>query len=102
MPNALQVLVPAVLVVTALAALALYRWRQHVRTRRVGLRVNEYLVARCGTLPTSLHVDCSNDPLWPVLVAFVDPRTGVRHRLRFDCCGPHSALSLISEKADER
>jgi|SRR5579884_2160382 len=102
MPNELRLLTAAVLAVTALVVFALSRRRQRLRARRVGLRVNEYLLARCGTLPTSLNINCSIDPLWPVVVAFVDPRTGARHRLRFDCCGPHAALSLVSEKEDER
>ena len=44
---------------------------------------------------------CSDDPLWPVLVTFTDPRTGLRQRLQFDYRGAGSPLALLSEKEDQ-
>ncbi len=89
------------LVFTALAAFTAYRWRQRRRVFRVKEWVNGYLRTRYGELPDRLDINCSDDPLWPVLVAFDLPRTGVRHRLRFACHGP-SSLSLLAEKEDAR
>lgn len=89
------------LVFIALAAFAAYRWRQRRRVLRVKEWVKAYLVTRYGELPGSLDINCSDDPLWPVLVGFDLPRTGARHRLRFSCRGP-SSLSLLSEKEDAR
>jgi hypothetical protein len=100
--GSVQVLVwAAVLATAALAVIAVYRWRQRKRARQVGDRVEEYLSARYGAVPGDLNVNCSDDPLWPVLVSFHDPRTGNRHRLQFACPGPASTLSFLSEKEDE-
>src|SRR4051794_17405687 len=85
-------------VAAALAAFAGYRWRMRRRVRRVEGWVREYLVGRYGRLPGDLHIDCSDDELWPVLVAFDDPRTGTRHRLRFACLGPLSTCSLLGDE----
>ena len=38
----------------------------------------------------------------PVLVDFSSPRTGARHRLRFDCPGAGSSLALLSEEVESR
>jgi hypothetical protein len=88
----------AVLGVTALAAFALYRWRQQKHVRQVEKWVRDYLLVRYGGLPNHLDINCSDDPLWPVLVAFDNPRTGIQHRLRFACPGPESTFSLLSEE----
>jgi hypothetical protein len=48
-----------------------------------------------------LNVNCSDDPLWPVLVSFDDPRTGIRHRLQFACSGQQSTFSLRAETEDK-
>lgn len=85
------------LVFAALAAFALYRWRQRRRACEVKRRVEEYLLARYGAVPPGVDVNCSNDPLWPVLVDFDHLRTGARHRLQFHCGPPASPLSLTSE-----
>ena len=90
----------AALVVVALAVFAVYRWRQRQRVRRVDGWVRDYLAGRYGKLPNGLNVNCSDDTLWPVLVAFGDPLTGARRRLRFDCAGPRSTFSLLSETED--
>jgi hypothetical protein len=90
----------AALLFATLAAVTLYRWRQRKRVRHVAGRVKEYLSARYGELPGHLNINCSDDLLWPVLVAFDSPRTGVRHRLQFDWRGPAADLVLLSEQED--
>ena len=90
------------MVLVALAAFASYRWQQRKRVRSVEGRVREYLVSRYGGLPDRLDINCSEDPLWPVLVSFDDPRTGTRSRLQFSCAGPASALCLLLEKEEGR
>jgi hypothetical protein len=101
--NSVQVLVwAAVLAPAALAVIAAYRWRQRKRALQVGDRVREFLSARYGEVPGGLNVNCSDDPLWPVLVSFQNPHTGSRHRLQFACPGPASTLSFLSEKEEER
>jgi hypothetical protein len=90
------------LALAALAAFALYRWRQRQRVRRVETWVKDYLVARYGVLPNDLNINCSDDTLWPVLVAFDGPRAGSRHSLQFACPGRPSTFSLLSEKEDRR
>jgi len=88
--------------VAALVAYAIYRWRQRRRVRRVERWVKEYLSGRYGELPIPLHINCSDDRLWPVLVAFDSPHTGARHRLQFACPGAGSFLSLLSDKEESR
>jgi hypothetical protein len=88
--------------VAGVVAYAVYRLRQRRRARRVERWVGEYLSGRYGEVPAPLHVDCSDDRLWPVLVDFSSPRTGARHRLRFDCPGAGSSLSLLSEQEGSR
>ena len=90
----------ATLALVALAALAVYRRRQRHRVRRVEGWVKDYLSARYGELPNRLSINCSDDPLWPVLVAFNAPRTGIRHRLRFTCGAAHSTFALLAEKEE--
>jgi hypothetical protein len=77
---------------------AIYRWLQRRRVNRVEGWVKEYLSNRYGELPAPLHIDCSDDRLWPVLVDFTSPRTGVRHRLQFTCGGTYSTFALLSKK----
>ena len=85
----------------ALAAFAVYRWRQRKRVRQAETWVNAYLSTRYGELAAGPSINCSDDPLWPVLVTFTDPRTGVRQRLQFDYRGAGSPLALLSEKEDQ-
>ena len=87
----------AALAAVALAAFVLYRWRQREHVRQVGARVKEFLIARYGQLPEHLHINCSNDPLWPVLVGFDRPGLGTRHGMQFICPGLPSTLALLSE-----
>jgi len=102
MDSRVGTLVGIALVLVALAAFAVYRWQQRKRVRWVEGRVREYLVERYGGLPNHLNINCSEDPLWPVLVSFDDPRTGTRNRLQFSCSGPASTFSLFSEKEEGR
>jgi hypothetical protein len=88
------------LALLALVVLAVYRWRQRVRARRVERWVREYLVGRYGAVPDELQVNCSDDPLWPVLVSFNAPAGGKRRSLRFSCAGPASTFSLLSEEGE--
>jgi hypothetical protein len=100
--NAEVLIGAAVLVLAALAAFASYRWRQRERVRRVEEWVKEFVVARCGDLPNHLNINCSDDRLWPVLVAYDEPRSGIRRSLQFGCGGAHSTFSLLSEKEEKR
>ena len=83
--------------VAGLIVFTLYRWRQRRRVRRVERLVGEYLSARYGELPSPLHINCSDDRLWPVLVDFGNLANGMRHRMQFDCPGSGASLSLLSE-----
>ena len=87
--------------VAGVVAFALYRWRQRRRVRRVERWVGEYLSARYGELPSPLHINCSDDRLWPVLVDFGNRATGMRHRMRFDCPGSGASLSLLQGDWDK-
>jgi hypothetical protein len=102
MDNRGGTLVVIALALVALAAFAFYRWHQRKRVSWVQGRVREYLVARYGVLPTHLDINCSEDPLWPVLVSFDSPRAGFRHTLQFSCSGSASTFSLLSEKEEGR
>jgi hypothetical protein len=92
----------AVLALTALAAFAVYRWRQRERVRRIERWVKDYLSVRFDGQPNRLSINCSDDPLWPVLAAFEDPRTGIRWSLQFACAGSPSTFSLLSDKEETR
>ena len=103
MENSAEVLIGmAALGLAAAAAFAVYRWRQRNRVRRVEKWVKDYLCARFGELPNPLSINCSNDLLWPVLVAFDTPRTGIRYSMQFTCGGRHSTYALLSEKEEDR
>jgi len=85
-----------------LAAFAVYRWRMRQRVRRVEWQVKDFLADRYGGLPDHLSINCSDDPLWPVLVGFDNARTGTQHRLQFACGGRRSTFSLLSEMVNQR
>ena len=91
----------AALGLSAVAAPVVYRWRQRKSIRRVEEWVKNYLCVHYGELPNPLSIHCSADPLWPVLVAFDTPCTGIRHRMRFTCGRTHSTLALLSEKEEK-
>jgi hypothetical protein len=102
MENSAEVLIGmAALGISAAAAFVVYRWWQKKRIRRVEKWVKDYLCVRFGKLPNPLSINCSDDPLWPVLVAFDTPRTGIRHSMQFTCGGTHSTYELLSEKEEE-
>jgi hypothetical protein len=88
----------AAVAAVCLVAGGLYRWRQRGRARRVGEAVRAFLCERYGEVPYPLHINCSDDRLWPVLVDFSNPGTGIQHRLRFDCPGSGSVVALLQEE----
>ncbi len=92
----------AVLAVLALVAFAGWWWRRGRRSRRLERWVKGYLVKRYGHVPEGLHVNCSDDQFWPLLVCFRCPRDGARHHLEFGCSGPFSTFVLLSETQEKR
>ena len=92
----------AMVAFTAVAAFAVYRWWQRRRVLRVEQWIKEYLSVHYGALPDHVNINCSDDRLWPVLVAFESSRTGSRHSLRFACGGPESTFSLLSDSEEKR
>jgi hypothetical protein len=100
MDRTVEVLIGGAVLVALLAAFALYRRRQRSRVQRVTRWVEGYLSDRYGAVPSLLCIHCSDDPLWPVLVNFTSPRTGRPHRMRFDCPGSGSSLSVLSDSEE--
>ena len=92
----------ATLSFVALTAFAVYRQRRRNRVGRVERWVKDYLCARYGEVPDRLSINCSDDLLWPVLVAFDAPRTGIRHNLQFTCGATHSTFALLAEREEKR
>lgn len=88
--------------VSAVAAFAVYRWQQRSRVRGVKTWINAFLAARYGSLPGDVHINCSDDRFWPVLVDFALPGSKNRHRMQFACPGPQSTYTLISEMEEQR
>jgi hypothetical protein len=84
----------------AVVAVAVYRRGRHRRALRVGASARAYLFDRYGQLPGNLTINCSDDTLWPVLVAFDHPKTGARHRLQFGVRERDSSVALVSETTD--
>jgi hypothetical protein len=84
----------------ALVGFIIYRWRQRDRVRRIRSWIANYLATRFGAPPNRLNINCSDDPLWPVLVGFDHPTTGFRHVLRFACAGSSSSWA-VDPKTDE-
>ena len=83
----------AALALTALTAFTVYRRRKRQRVLLVRAGVEGWLSDRYGGLPKDLTIDCSDGPLWPVLVTFDEPRTGTRRLLQFACNGQPSTVS---------
>lgn len=101
MDRSVEVLIGmAAAVIAGLVVYVIYRWLQRRRAHRIEGWVKEYLSNRYGELPPSLRIACSDDRLWPVLVDFIAPRTGVRHRLQFTCDETHSTFALLSYKEE--
>jgi hypothetical protein len=65
---------------SALAAFAAYGRRQRRRVRAVTESFAWFSYGRHGGPRDELRVNCTDDPPWPLLVSFDDPRTGMRHR----------------------
>ena len=89
-------LVP-VLAIAAIGAFFVYRWRQRQRVLAMNVGIREYLCQRFGQLPDNLTINCSDDPLWPILVSFTTPPYDDKHHLQFMYSGPISTLALLSE-----
>ncbi len=87
----------ALLAAAGLAAFAAYRWRCRRRARLVGAWVRAYLQPRYGGVPRGLHISCTDDPSWPVLVDFEEPGAGARRRLQFYCPGADPASYRLDE-----
>ncbi len=90
------------LAVLTVVALAVYRMKQRSRERRVHDWVKAYLKDRYGTVPSSLTINSSGDPLWPVLVTFETPGAATRRYLQFSCGGPLSTFFLSAERVASR
>jgi hypothetical protein len=90
----------ALLLFASMAVFAVYKLRRITRLRQVDTWVKDFLFARYRELPKDLRINCSNDQLWPVLVEFPAPDTGIRHSLEFSCSGPSSTYSLLSENEE--
>ena len=88
--------------VALLAVFVVYQWVQQKRIHRVEQWVRDYLVKRDGELADDLHIDCTTDTRWPVLVSWTGRRDGSKHRLQFDCGGSTATFSLLSEKVEHR
>lgn len=78
--------------------LAAYQRRLRNRIHSIEMWVMDFLRGRYGKVPSQLHIHCSNDRLWPVLVRFDMPGIGLRHSMQFQCGGPSQTWSLISER----
>ncbi len=102
MSSTYVLIVVPVAALVALAAFTFYRWRQRERVRGVEAWVKDYLSARFGAPLGHLKINCTDDPLWPVLVAFVHPVNGSRHSLQFICQGPPAGFYLLTESQSER
>lgn len=103
MDRSVEILIgTATVVIAGLVAYAIYQWLRRRRVHFVEGWVKEYLSGRYGELPVPLHIECSDDRLWPVLVNFTSPRSGVRHYLRFTVGRTHSTFALLSEKEEKR
>jgi hypothetical protein len=89
----------AAFMVAGLTATAVYRWRLRRRAGRVQALVKDHLVARYGALPGHLKINCSDDPLWPVLASYRDPDTGAPRIDQYAYGGQPSSFRLIPPPA---
>ena len=100
--NSLPWIGAAFLALITVTAVVIYQWQQRTRVRLVEGWVRNYLVTRFGELPNRLNINCSNDRLWPVLVAFDDRHTEVPHRLQFSSTADFSTFALVSDREEPR
>lgn len=75
-------------------------WLERRRTARIDFWIKDFLASRNGELLQNLHINCTDDRLWPVLATFDLPLAGTRHLLHFTCAGPQSKFSLASERKE--
>ena len=87
-----------ILLVT-LVACGVHRWVQVRRRARIKLWISDYLASRYGRLPDNLHINCTDDQLWPVIVTF-NVASGSRHVLHFNCAGAPTKFCLASEQEE--
>jgi hypothetical protein len=94
--------VVAFLIAGGFAVLALFRWRERSRVRRVKKWVSAFLIVRYGALPKRLSINCFEDFLCPVVVRFDHPTSGARHRVQFSCPGSVATFKYLSEREESR
>ena len=85
------------LMLVGMVAFAAYRWMQGRRTVQINAWVRNFVMSRYGGIPENLHVNCTDDRRWPVIVTFDRNAAGSRHQLRFACAGVQSSFRLASE-----
>jgi len=102
MTENMTLLMGVAVLLAALTAFGMYRWRRRRRIHEITNWIKSYLLARCGEMPEHLHINCTDDRLWPVLVTFDRTRQGTRHSLQFRCSEARSTFVLLSEKEEKR
>ena len=90
-----------IIIGSAIVAFVVYRWQQRQRIQEITAWIKEFLARRYGSLPEPLHIICTDDRLWPVLVSYEQPLNLTRHRLQFQCSGRPSDYALLSEQEEE-
>jgi|GEM_PF-5334623 hypothetical protein len=90
------------LALLAIVLFAVYRWTQRRRIASVTAWIRSFLMARYGTLPKNLYINCTEDRIWPVLATFDSKSGGTRHMLSFSCSGDAAQYRLLSEKETSR
>lgn len=94
--NEILVLLLTGLAIAVTGCFLVYRLLMRQRVRDVHERVRDYLRQQYDA-PVEVHINCSDDPLWPILVSFVDPH-GARQDLQFMCAGPISTFALVKSE----
>jgi hypothetical protein len=91
----------SLLLLCGLLLFAIYSQRKRQRALRITKWIRDYLSQNYGALvPDSLHINCSDDPLWPVIVRFTELKTGSRLCLQF--ASPESPKSIqVLSSVDE-
>jgi hypothetical protein len=89
-------------VAVAIVAFAVYRSGERRRVQRIESWIKDYVAQRYGDALADLHINCTDDRRWPVLVSFDRAATQTRHRLQFLCSGGNSEFALLSEETERR
>ena len=89
-----------VILVVGIVVFYAHRWLERRRTARVDFWIRDFVASRYGELLKDLHINCTDDRLWPVLVTFDRPTVGTRHLLHFACAGPQNTFGLASEREE--